>query len=123
MAMTYMSIEYLWRGYTFWEMGVVGGIVGLLIGGINNYIDWNMPLWKQGLIGTGIATLVELIAGLLINQDLTKWNYSQLPFNFMGHICLYFTVAWFFVALFCIVWDDFLRWKLLGEDKPRYTMF
>jgi hypothetical protein len=27
-----------------------------------------------------------------------------------------------FLSVFAIVADDVLRWKLFGEDKPRYTI-
>ena len=47
----YYCIEILWRGHSHWTMAVVGGICFLVIGGLNNYIPWEMPLWKQAGVG------------------------------------------------------------------------
>jgi len=43
----YSLIELLFRGYTHWLMFFVGGFCFLLVGAINNYIDWDMPFPKQ----------------------------------------------------------------------------
>ena len=39
----YSVIELLFRGHTHWLMICVGGFCFLLVGAINNYIDWEMP--------------------------------------------------------------------------------
>ena len=39
----YSLIELLFRGHTHWLMICVGGFCFLLVGAINNYIDWEMP--------------------------------------------------------------------------------
>lgn len=60
----YYCIEILWRGHSHWTMAVVGGICFVVIGGLNNYIPWEMPMWEQGLVGalfvTGIAALEKM---------------------------------------------------------------
>ena len=48
------------------------------------------------------------------------WDYSSLPFNLLGQICLPFTVLWFFLALLCIFVDDWLRHILFHEERPHY---
>ena len=40
----YCGIELMFRGYTDFSMAIVGGLCGIIIGGINNYIPWNMPI-------------------------------------------------------------------------------
>lgn len=123
-GLAYVLIELLWRGYSHWSMFIVGGMCFILIGGINEYYPWDMPLWQQMLISTVIVTVIEFVAGLILNiwLKLGVWDYSGLPFNFMGQICLYFSVAWFFLAFPAIVIDDYLRHWLFGEEFPKYKI-
>lgn len=40
----YFGLECVWKGHlTHWSMFVLAGFIGVLIGGINEYISWNMP--------------------------------------------------------------------------------
>ncbi|MDO4539031.1 MAG: hypothetical protein Q4B54_12780 [Coriobacteriales bacterium] len=50
-----------------------------------------------------LCTLIEFIGGLMFNANLQNWNYSNLPFNFMGQVCLQNTLA-FGVAASIISW-------------------
>ena len=102
----YYCIEILWRGHSHWTMAVVGGICFVVIGGLNNYIPWEMPMWEQGFVGALFVTGMELVVGI--------------PFNLLGQICLPFTVLWFFLALLCIYVDDWMRYIMFHEDKPHY---
>ena len=43
----YSLIELLFRGHTHWLMFFVGGFCFILVGAINNYIDWDMPFPQQ----------------------------------------------------------------------------
>ena len=124
-ALLYMWVEILYRGYTHWTMGVVGGICFLLIGLINEYLSWETPLWLQGIIGASIITVLEFISGVVLNiwLDLGIWDYSKIPFNLLGQICLTFTIAWFFLSIAAIILDDYLRYWLFKEEKPRYKLF
>lgn len=63
----YYCIEILWRGYSHWTMAVVGGICFVVIGGLNNYIPWEMPMWEQGGIGALFVTAMELVVGIPLN--------------------------------------------------------
>lgn len=121
-GLLYVLIEYLWRGYSHWTMFIVGGLAFWMIGCINEYIEWSMPLWKQMAIGSLIVTCLEFISGFLINIVLgwQVWDYSNLPFNILGQICLPFSTIWFFISFLAIVVDDYLRYWLFGEEKPHY---
>ena len=81
-----------------------------------------MKLWKQMLIGACIVTFMEFISGYIINIKLgwQVWDYSNLPFNIMGQICLPFSIIWFFISLVAIVVDDYLRYWLFKEERPHY---
>lgn len=118
----YIVIEMLWRGYSHWAMFFVGGLCFLLVGEINEVIPWEMAFWKQMLIGGAVVTTVELFSGIILNLVLKwhVWDYSKMPFNFLGQICLPFTLAWIGLSAVAIVLDDYLRYWLFGEEKPHY---
>ena len=111
----YCLIEILFRGYTYPSMLVVGGFCGLLIGLINDYSP-SMNLILQMLLGTIIVTIVEFITGYILNitLGLNIWDYSNLPYNVMGQICLQFSCCWFILSYFVIKLDDLLRLKIKG---------
>ena len=121
----YFIIETVYkRQLTHWSMFVLAGIIGILIGSINEYIPWGMPFWIQCGIGMTIATLAEGISGLILNiwLGLSVWDYSHTPLNFFCHQCsVPFCAVWYLLAGVCIVLDDYIRWRVFGEEKPRYT--
>lgn len=121
----YAVIELIWRGHTHWTMALLGGLLFVLIGAINEYIPWCIPLWRQGVIGALIVTWAELVAGLVLNVWLRLgiWDYSNLPGNFMGQICPQFTAAWALLSIVAVVLDDWLRYWLFGEDRPHYKIW
>ena len=122
----YFIIETIWKGHlTHWSMFVVAGIIGVLIGGINEYIPWEMPFFLQCGIGTVIATVIEGISGLILNVylGLNIWDYSNIPFNFFyQQCCLPFCVAWFILSGACIIVDDYIRYKIFNEEHPHYIL-
>ena len=123
-GISYIIIELLYRGYSHWTMFAVSSIAFILIGAINEIIPWEVKLWKQMLLGSIIVTIVEFFTGCIVNLWLkwNVWDYSNLPFNIFGQVCLPFCIAWFFISLLAIVIDDYLRYWLFNEDKPHYSM-
>lgn len=121
----YVAIELGFRGHSHWTMFLLGGLCFILIGGLNNYIPWEMSIIKQGVIGALIVTSLEFIFGLILNLylNLGIWDYSNMPFNILGQICLPFSIAWFFLSLVAIFVDDWLRYVLFKEEKPHYHLF
>ena len=119
---TYVIIEMLYRGHSHWSMFIVSAVAFISIGLINEFISWDMKLWKQMLIGSGIVTVLEFISGYILNIKLgwLIWDYSNVPFNIMGQICLPSSIAWFFISFIAIVADDYLRYWLFNEEKPHY---
>lgn len=119
----YFIIECLWKGYTtHWSMFVLAGIIGVLIGGINEYIPWEMPFWRQCAIGMVIAVIGEGITGMIVNVwlNLNVWHYNVLPFCF-GQCSVPFMGAWFILSGACIILDDWLRWAFFHEEEPHYN--
>ena len=121
----YYCVELLYRGHSHPSMFIAGGVCFLLLGAVNNYLPWHLGLVWQALIGAGIITAVEFIAGLIVNVwlGLAVWDYSGLPFNVLGQISLLYSLYWIPLAAVGVLLDDFLRWKLYGEQKPQYTFF
>lgn len=121
-AVLYASIEILWRGHTHWTMAVLGGLFFLLLGGLNNWLPWEMPLLWQIIIGTAIVTAAEFVVGCILNLwlGLEIWDYSNLPGNILGQICPQFTLAWAGLSLIAIVLDDYIRYWLWGDERPYY---
>jgi len=109
-------------GITHWSMAVVGGIMFVALGSINNIIPWNMPLVLQCVIGAGMITAVELVAGLILNVwlGLGIWDYSHLPLNLWGQICLPFSLLWMPLSLVAILLADWLQYWIWGRERPRY---
>lgn len=125
----YITIEILWRAFrgsdpTHWTMFILGGLCFLAIGAINEYFTWEMPFWLQSAIGTAVVLALEFVFGCVLNLwlGLNVWDYSDAPLNILGQVCLPFAFAWFFLAAVGIVLDDYLRYWLFGEEKPRYRM-
>ena len=123
-SIIYMSLEILWRGYTHWTMGILGGICFICLGLINEILSWETPLALQMLIGGTIITILEFITGCIVNLWLgwNVWDYSELPYNLLGQISLFSSIGWIGLSLVGILLDDFIRWKWFNEEKPRYKL-
>lgn len=95
----YSMIEIINRGYTHWTMGLTGGAVLMILYKINN--DTAVTLIKSCFIGAVFITAIEFTVGILVNRVLNwhVWDYSAEPFNFMGQICLPFTIVWFILCI------------------------
>ncbi len=120
----YYFIEILWRGYSHWTMFILGGICFLVIGAINEIFPWEMKFYKQVLIGLSIITLLEFITGCIVNLWLgwNVWDYSNLPLNILGQICVPYIILWIPVTIAAIIVDDWLRFWLFKEEKPHYYL-
>lgn len=121
----YYLVEILWRGHSHISMFILGGICFVLVGCINEFLPWSMGIVQQSLIGATIITVCEFITGLIVNVWLGMgvWDYSNLPFNIMGQICLPFFLAWIPLSCVAIVVDDYIRYWIFDEEKPHYTIF
>lgn len=121
----YLIIELLWRGYSHWSMFILGGVCFVLIGLVNEFFTYEIPLFIQMLTGTFIITSLEFITGCIVNLKLglNVWSYYDMPYNIMGQICLPYMFLWFLLSPVCIIVDDYLRYMFFGEEKPHYKLF
>lgn len=119
----YYMIEVLARGFSHWTMFLVGGTCFILIGIINE-ITPKMPLIWQMLLSAIIITLIEFVSGCILNLWLgwNIWDYSDEFGNILGQICVKHSIYWFLLSSIGIVIDDYIRYFLFGEEKPKYTI-
>ena len=124
-GLLYIILELVWRGHSHWTMFVLGGLCFALIGLINELIPWCMPLWKQALIGAVIITGLEFLTGCIVNLWLgwNVWDYSDMPLNLLGQICVPYILLWVPVSLIAIMLDDWLRYWLFVEERPHYCLW
>lgn len=123
-GLIYILLETLWRGHSHWTMFLLGGICFVAIGLINEVIPWEMLLWKQVLIGACIVTALEFLTGCVVNLWLgwNVWDYSNLQGNILGQVCPQYFLLWLPVSLVGIMLDDWLRYLLWGEERPKYNL-
>lgn len=90
----YCTIEILWRGRTHYSMFFAGAIVLSSFYFISK--SYTIPFWAKCLIGMVIITAIELIFGIVFNLILKEhvWDYSGVALNFMGQICVPFSLLW-----------------------------
>lgn len=124
---TYISIEVTYRNISYPIMGICGGLAILLLDKINDNISWNVDLCLQGLCGSALITFFELIIGeIALHTSLlpVMWDYSNVPLNFDGVICLPFSIVWFFLSIFAIFLADAINYYVLDEPQvPYYNLF
>ena len=118
----YYLIEIIYRGYSHWTMIILGGVCFIAIGSINEFISWELLFLKQCIIGSIIVTFLEFITGCIVNICLiwNVWDYSNVPFNILGQICVPFSLIWIIISGIAIILDDWLRYYLFNEEKPHY---
>lgn len=111
----YGAVEILYRGHTHPSMFILGGLCLVWVGGLNGFFKRKLPLFVQMLLGSAIITLGEFLCGIIVNVQLGMdvWDYSDMPFNICGQVCLLFTVIWFFFSFIAIKTEDFIRKRLL----------
>lgn len=119
----YYCIELLSRGFSHWTMFLVGGICFILIGIINE-ITPKIPLIWQMFVSAIVITVIEFTSGCILNLWLgwNVWDYSDEFGNILGQICVKHSICWFLLSSIGIVLDDYIRYFLFGEEKPKYKI-
>ena len=94
----YVGLELLWRGRSHISMYLAGGACFLLLGKISRIrpkFHWSI----RGIFGALVITSVELLTGLISNRSYTVWDYREMPMNFLGQVCLPFSLLWIPLSL------------------------
>ena len=106
----YVGLELLWRGRSHFSMFLAGGVCFLLLGSLNR-VKPRLPMALRCLVGALVITAVELATGLIFNRQYQVWDYRQTPCNFMGQICLPFTLLWIPVSFGALLLHKFVSKK------------
>ena len=102
-AAVYSILEVLFRGFTHWTMFIAGGLCFSIL--YYAFTKFKFPLWKNCIIGAAVITIVEFVFGCVFNLALgwNVWDYSHYPLDFMGQVCLFYTLLWFLLSV-PIIW-------------------
>ena len=119
-GLVYCGIELMWRNRTDISSFLMGGTAILIVGGLNEGYDWDMPVWYQMLLSSLFITAMEYVVGINFNADYHIWDYRELWLNVDGQICFGYSLLWGLLGLVGILLDDFIRWVFFGEEKPKY---
>lgn len=98
------SNTMLWRDwfYPFPMHGMAVVLIGVLL-----YPLWRTLVHRTNLIVGSLLSfvingivcgMIEFTFGLLWNTDLQLWDYTNMPFNFMGQVCLQNVIGFAFAA-------------------------
>ena len=123
---SYYFLEIAFRGYSHYSMFIAGGLslmaINILCCTSNKFKDKNVIL--KAIIGGFLITIIEFIVGIVFNVFLNKeiWDYTEMPLNLLGQICLPFSIVWIilsfpaiFVCTFCN--GRFLPWLLMLSES------
>lgn len=94
----YSLIEISTRGFTHWSMTITGGICLAYIYIVSTETQMNM--FFKCAAGAVFITAIEFTVGYIVNIKLrwNVWDYSDMPLNLMGQICIPFSGVWFFLC-------------------------
>lgn len=126
----YFFMEVAWKTLNgrpetiHWTMFALAIILAVPLERFGAELPWDMPLWIQTAICATAITAVEFVAGLVFNiwLGLGIWDYSHLPWNILGQICLPFYFVWIAASVAGIVMLDWMRYAVEGGEKPHYTL-
>ena len=92
----------------FFIYGIAVAICGIILFPLYQLFKDKCPhVWQayvlSFIVNTVFCVLAELVLGFAFNADYSAWDYRNQPFNFMGQICLLYTIC-FGVMSSIITW-------------------
>lgn len=96
----YCTIELLYRARTHYSMFFCAGLAVIVLYFIYSHNRAINPL-LFALIAAAVITALEFIFGVIFNLylNMNVWDYSAVPLNILGQICLPFCAIWFVFGL------------------------
>ncbi len=110
-GLCYGGLEIISRGFTHISMGLLGGLCFVFIGCLGRLRrSGRLTLMQQLTLSTMFITTSELLCGLVTNlyMGLNVWDYSDVPLNYMGQICLPFVFLWFGISYLGALADEWV---------------
>ena len=122
---SYLGIEKLYKSLvshspTHWSMGMISGLAFLFLLALDKY---KLPLPLKALAGGLFITLLELVAGIILNlhYHLNVWDYSRNFGDFQGQICPLFSLIWCAASFAVIITNRFFSRLVFGLAKANRT--
>lgn len=96
----------------------VGAVIMVVL--LHKYIKKYNTLFVAGfIIGSVVEYLVSLLGEMLLN--VKWWDYSNMPLNIDGRICVYFSIFWGFLAIYLICSVNPKVDRLINWIKSKFT--
>lgn len=94
-GLSYGAVELLWRQRTHWSMVLTGGACVLSLYKLYTRFP-HLSLPEKCVLGSLVITGIEFAVGCVVNLTLglKVWDYSKMPFNILGQVCLLYSVFW-----------------------------
>ncbi len=93
-------------------MAIAGGLSFAVLYGLYSRYE---PGWIFAIaLGIIFITAVELIVGYIVNirLKLNVWDYSKLPLNLFGQVCIPYSAIWgilsYAILLVTPIWSNIL---------------
>lgn len=119
----YVCLELLFRGRSDVSMLFVATACSIPVIFLNNIFNYEMDFLLQIIVCTLTTTTIEYIAGqFFINKDHQIWDYSNMPFNLNGQICLRFMLVWMILSAIVIPLFDYLEFQVFNGTRPYYRI-
>ena len=126
----YFFIEIVWKIFCgrpetiSWVMLPLAIVLAIPLERFGAELPWALPINLQAWVCTLAITASEFVAGLILNVwlGLGIWDYSNMPMNLMGQICVPFIVLWWVFSIIAIIMLDWMRYAIEGGEKPRYKL-
>lgn len=94
----------------------VGAVVMII--GLQRFNKNNYTLFFGGfLIGSIVEYIISWIGEMVF--DIKWWDYSSMPFNINGRICVWFSVFWGVLAIYLMSHIHLKVDKLLNKFSPK----
>ncbi len=115
----YFLMELLYRGYSHWTMFVLGGICFMFCGLVHQISGGRISVWQEMVWCMIIITTLEFACGIIVNgvYGLSVWDYSRMPLQVLGQICVPFMFIWYIISYPAILLNkalDTIAVKLCG---------
>ena len=94
-------------------MLIAGGLAFVMFSVIADRLSRRNILVKAIICAIGI-TAIEFVFGVIFNIVLKMkvWDYSSIPFNLFGQICLRFSLMWLGLSMIFLPLANFLNLRL-----------
>lgn len=119
----YGIIEVTYRGYTHPSMFILGGVCLILIGLMRRYLPPQTPYVVLLLFCAILISSLEFFTGVFVNLylHLGVWDYSSMPWNLWGQVCLPFFFLWFLISVPALSVDTLIRQRCWKQKRLEFA--